>query len=100
MMIYEDVCPNAWVLIFQMLIIQQINAFLLAQVTLIITLTIVSVFTFALLLISLQINTLKEVVFHDAQILVLLINMATLELDAVKKIVVRELGVIILPTNV
>lgn len=47
-----------------------------------------------------QISTVKEVVFQDVQIQRSFINMVILGLDVVRKIVARELGVIILQIHV
>ena len=78
-----------------MLITQQINVFRLVQVTQITILIIVFAFTSALLLTILLINIVKENVFHDVPIPHSFINMVILALGVVRRIVVRELGVII-----
>ena len=83
-----------------MLITQQINVFQFAQVILITTLIIVYVSTSVKLPTISQIIIVKEVVFHDVQIQHFFINTVILALDVVRKIVVRELGVIILLIHV
>jgi hypothetical protein len=83
-----------------MLITQQINVFQFAQVILITILTIMYASTSVKHPTILQIITVKEVVFHDVQIHHYFINTVILALDVVRKIVARELGVIILPIHV
>ena len=83
-----------------MLITQQINVLPFAQVILITILIIVYASTSVKLPTTLQTITVKEVVFHDVQIHHYFINTVILALDVVRKIVVRELGVIILLIHV